>query len=1166
MASCDDLFQRKLALDLEKQANDEELARVAQIQRSRIPSDDEFKKAQKIAQDPKVDAANRAAAEEAIEQQQGAARGVEPRVNIAEGQPINYKQRLRDYPEEVVADYATLTKNLRTGGVNAMPEEFALKGYTNPKKRAQLLQTLSERGSVAGWLRTISDSGERFTGLIDDVVVVRFAHDTAKDVYASGAEEAFQWVLKNPGKAVPADMQLKLFNQFKVATMAQRHYDYVRGAWGRIGNALQGRGFEGPLKEFVDEDVIRAVDEAQEMVSSSEAIASIEQAGQIKPEEVIKGTSFGNILEAFDKAQTNPKAAEGQLAIEIQNILITGASPEKYQSAKELRYNRLRNYNLMTKDWQLFNERTNALNLGSNGIMALFGTYRQFLEDSMEFAETVGTSRSRATLEAWQANWNGVGASVLAIRDAGKEVFMDSFVRGKSMYANNVDTYGVRYQAPEELVAEIKDFQRGGAPNGNVAQKIGSLVNPERYGRFFHAATRLWMYELTGSSYFLRPGLRTMGAVDNLAGYGAAVYKLRHDLEVKYRFEGIQKELMEEYGPQLPKEEVQRLTNDRIMEDFNKAFYSTQPTEAEIIAFRRESGIPAEFLDDQGIADMIAEQRVGENYSGMIPGEMTREASAFSEEMRFANKPDGAMKEIYEGADKMRRQPWVEAAMPYFRAPFLGTGFDVDMLGVFPGLRKVMFSDRMTPKQRRRNTANLIMAGHVYAMWGTLSASDLITGNGPAVVPGDPQSAQRRQQWLLKMKKQGRRPNSIAGVTLPGGLPIINTVFLMEDIKENFMYAASSRFDQLDVVEAVVGVLMGHLSRSSSIGQVQTLMETAYGNPYQQDRAGAFAGYMAQGRYLLSGPMRSLERASGSGQQNLYRDEAWTAQDFDALDAEGQAWMQTMERRLRNAAYNVSGLTGVFGGKYRDKDWLGSDIRKPWGMDFATYLKYRFDPVEHPEGKVYTELNRLQQLNRPEELASRRLRDVPMTDDMQKYWNESYSAIEGRDDTDISLVDGVPKVSLKVRVPIFDITTAQGIRVKEDATLMDIDVTPLLNEVVKGNNAMTAYQRLFDSPLYKEMEANEATKFDRTSPSQEQSAAPSVQMVKAVKRYYAGLTTAKMLNMDNPPAEVEQWREQQLMMNQTVQDQILQSSGRSEILEEAEARANAFSNVLEQAQ
>ena len=97
MASCDELFQRKLALDLEKQANDEELARVAQIQRSRIPSDDEFRKAQKIAEDPKTEAVNRADAERAIEQQQGAARGVEPRVNIAGGQPVNYKQLLRDY-------------------------------------------------------------------------------------------------------------------------------------------------------------------------------------------------------------------------------------------------------------------------------------------------------------------------------------------------------------------------------------------------------------------------------------------------------------------------------------------------------------------------------------------------------------------------------------------------------------------------------------------------------------------------------------------------------------------------------------------------------------------------------------------------------------------------------------------------------------------------------------------------------------------------------------------------------------------------------------------------------------------------------------------------------------------------------------------------------------
>ena len=46
MASCEDLFQRKLALDLEKQANDEDLSNIRRIQASRIPSDDEFRKAQ----------------------------------------------------------------------------------------------------------------------------------------------------------------------------------------------------------------------------------------------------------------------------------------------------------------------------------------------------------------------------------------------------------------------------------------------------------------------------------------------------------------------------------------------------------------------------------------------------------------------------------------------------------------------------------------------------------------------------------------------------------------------------------------------------------------------------------------------------------------------------------------------------------------------------------------------------------------------------------------------------------------------------------------------------------------------------------------------------------------------------------------------------------------
>ena len=63
MSSCNELFQRKLALDLDRQQNDAELTRINQIRASRaVPSDDEFKAASADALKGMQDPANRAAA------------------------------------------------------------------------------------------------------------------------------------------------------------------------------------------------------------------------------------------------------------------------------------------------------------------------------------------------------------------------------------------------------------------------------------------------------------------------------------------------------------------------------------------------------------------------------------------------------------------------------------------------------------------------------------------------------------------------------------------------------------------------------------------------------------------------------------------------------------------------------------------------------------------------------------------------------------------------------------------------------------------------------------------------------------------------------------------------------------------------------------------------
>ena len=1135
--SCDDLFQRKLELDLQRQENDTELAKLKQIQASRsLPPEESFDKAWEAEQAARANSANQQDVSEGIAAAETAGERP-PRVNIAEGQPVNFDQMVRNHPEDVVREYALVTKSLREAGMNAMPDEFRLDGYANIGKQAEMLQTLSTRGNKAGWIRVLSQASGKFENLVTEVVMGRYVHDTAKKGYIEGLQELTKFVRENPGTAYPDDAKLKLFRQFKVALMAQRHFDYVRGGWARVGHALQGKGFESSLLRLDDMDVVRAVDEAAEVVADSPTAPTVGDAAAMTAKDLTEGQSFSKVLKGIDLLQTDPAAGMRQLEMEVGNIILEGVEP-RMLSPFELSYNRLKRFNLLAKDWMLFNERTNALNVGSNGIMALFGPYRKFFEDLQEFRQVQGTSVSRAANAAWMANWEGLGASYLAIRDAGKEVFMNAFKDGKAMYSNNVDTYGARYQTTDELLAELRDLQQGGAPGKGLHRRAVSLINPERYGRYFHAGFRLWMYQKTGQRYWLRPGLQTMAAADNVMGFASSVYHVRHDLEAQARMGGKQMDFADAEDPT-------KAMNDWIDQQFVEQFYSDQPTEAQRIKFRDEQGIPAEVLDDAGIDDMIMESRVGRRYQvpegqqgpsgpvtygGMVPGDLTRNASGFSEQLRFANTPGvegGPTRKLYMGAKALQQHPWIESSFPFFQAPFLGTGFDLEMTGL-PGLAR-LFMD-MTPEQKRRNTANMIMAGHVWALWGGLSALGLITTNGPT----DPK---QRKEWRIRMKAEGREPNSIAGVPLPGGFPIINTVFLMESIKENAEGALWSKYDQLNAVEAVTGVLLGHLSRSSAIGQIQTLMEVAYADRGMGSKMMDFAGYMASGRYLPSGPMRSVARGSNSQLTDLYSDAEWTEQDFEDIPTD---LMETWERRLRNVAYSITPLSGAFGGQYKDKDWLGTWVRKPFGFDTMTYLKNRFSPVEHPQDSIYAELDYLDLLAPPEELESKRLRDVPMTDDLQKWWNDSYGEITGQ--STIVLDVGVP-AKVAVKIPLYDITTPQGVRFRKDANLFEIDLKLFLPQFVKGNTPAEAFRALFKSDLYKKMEAAEATSYSTDAPPAERRRTPAALMARAIKRHYAELTTAKALTMENPPPEVVRWREMYSEMNAKQQQEAMNNAG-----------------------
>ena len=419
-------------------------------------------------------------------------------------------------------------------------------------------------------------------------------------------------------------------------------------------------------------------------------------------------------------------------------------------------------------------------------------------------------------------------------------------------------------------------------------------------------------------------------------------------------------------------------------------------------------------------------------------------------------------------------------------------------------------------------------------------------GNGPS----DPKA---RQQWLAKLRAEGKKPNSIFGVQLIGGYPIFNTLFLGQDLIDNVKWSVHSSMDGFGWMEAMVGVMAGYLQRNSSIGQVRQLMEIFYSDEAgNNEKLLQFGGYHLGSRNLPIGPVRTGERVSRSSQFDLYTDGNWDAEDFQDLDPNV---LETWERRLRKAAYSVTGLSGVAGGQYKDNDWIGTRIRFPWGMGVMDYLKERFDPVLWPDRTeaerkslaLYEELDDLDLLTRPAPLVNKRLDDVPLSDDMQKIYNDTMGTIKGGN----AILVGGPAI-FRVQSPVrIDVTKPGAFRVKQQSNLFDVDMRLVLQRHVKGKTFKEAAISLMESPTYKQLQQASLTTTNIDRPADEIQQRPAYILMKALKQHYMEMTRSELINMEKPPAAVEDWRRKSELKSTAVRMRLLEQTGAAEQFGEA---------------
>jgi len=1120
MSKCDDLFEKRQSLIRKKAEVDEQMARMKTIQMSnQMPSDDTFLDAMDRTAQYLEDLETQKFIKESIEAKK------KPGVSIPRNQPTNFVKELRDRPEDVVANWANYSQALLRAGKDTLDSRFAFLN-SDPLKSAQMLSDAYDgKLNINQALDAVNKLTEGDKTFVEDLVRARWFHDKGKEAYIKAVDDIDIFMERNPNAEVPAELLGKTFNTYKLALMSEATYDFYRNQWSKAGRAQQGRLFPDQL-EVVDDAAFVIPDN----IKTAEAyVDSLGIQGR-KITDTTEEESISRVITAASENITRPKEAMDQLNLELNNIRIQGTDVRKRYDPKMVKDARFRHTNLLAKDSQLFNLRTMGLAFSSNVAMAIRGPYHALYKNTLY--KPYGTKLTDSFMEAWQANWKGYAAAYKAVRESGKELFMDAWKGDRMFYSSNVETYGKFYEPVEKRIAELE-------ADLNVEGNWKSYLNPEKYRREIHAATRLWLFRKTKHPAALRPGFSALAALDAPFGYGYHVYKLRTDLEIQARRNGVQLGLFDE-------ESINKYINDQ----FAEQFYKLDPTEAQIKAYRQEQNIPPGIMDDRAVADEIIETRVANTYGGPVNlDDLSRGASEFSQDMRFQSPPgEGNFlgKKFYEVVNGARQSsPLFDITIaPYLVAPMKGVSLDMKGLGfasINDWIGHATGARRLSPEQIASAKSDAILAMHIWSMALIAKANDQIIGNGPT-------NPTERAAWLTDLKAKGKKPNSMFGVPLIGGLPIVNTMFLISDIIDSGQTAVRSNYDKKKIAGAILDVLVGNIVRNTSLGTISQIFDLAYGDQYGRRRPMNLFGYIGGSQIPGIGIIRGTERATNSQKSDLYRDAQITKKDEEIYDI---GVLENAERFLKNAAYSVTGLAGAAGGSYKDKDWLGSNIKLPFGMELVHYLEHRFFPHLHPNDKVYAELQMLELLEPPNPLLRKRLMDVPMDDDLQKEFNDTYGSI-APGVNDVPMLGpvaraelGGPNKSIRISLPVFVNLKSLGIRQKTSKEIVDIKVNPLLEKHVfdeKGNGRkfIDAARSLMNDPIYINMQADPTTTADvrvADKTNADLKRMPGYLMMAQLKKYYELITTDAIGRSDS--AAAMKWQERTNMLEIELRDQAL---------------------------
>ena len=1015
-----------------------------------------------------------------------------------DGKFQNYAQ-LGDRLDQVKAEeMGAFTEALLGNWADKAPGDFAwVTSTTQPEQWAGWIAKGYQDFGLGydAMLQAATANTAPFMRLVENGTRLRVLADLAKNnlIEDIGALRGF---MQEAGVPAPAELGRKFMASYKKALILERHYALARRRGGQWLQSLQ--------KSIAGGGDTPELPDIWKRPELEEGPAPLGLTGDDFTDDTIPG----KVLQLVDQG---PDGVQGLAQLEL-DIRIDSVDPQSKLDELWRSPAARRDLGLFKDAW-LWNEATVLIkSAGSNRVMDKFGVARTAIENGPLMAP-FGTKLFHTTfkdrLEGAQIAWEANQMARRSMKLGFKELYWDRFLDGNTPFANDITMHGKPMDPSEELAAiqgvlrkPIENpFQNAFDPQKNLMGDEG-LVRDVRDK--FHAATKLTIRALlkkaTGVDLPVQQAFRALAVDDNVVGTRMFRFKMYNDLLKEGRRNGFQLGLLDEATGLTDTDRLHQWAEKKMAD----AVYLQVPSEQNLIDFRQKHGITPDIADDETLRGYI----IKSNLAGhpVLADEMQQGAWDYAQKLRFQNTPTGgaggALYGLMKGAQKAH---WtLDATVAAFpKIPVNSLIFDFATgMGPVPSTLKYL-NERLHGR-----TPTAAQTAEVEAAWVTSAFlataffaldndAGKLTGNGPI----DPKA---RQEWQIRMRAEGRVPNSILGIPISlGGVPLLNTMFMWKDVKDAAEAAGASDMDKKTIAMGFLQVLTGVIVRQTPLAMFQRVMELV--NRGDEDAIGKFNAWVVSGQFnTVSGPTRMIERWTGSTSRDFFQYPKISAADQQLMDKLPQE-LEFTQNGLKNLLVTLQPLAGrIAGVAYRQKDWLGRAIHLPEGLN----------QEDHPSGvpgfytsPVHRELEKQQLLDPPGSLLTAHLDGVPLSPEAQQELNGYIGSTEGAKDFAAQRVLNGRAFTYSVQGSKEAVVPLPNGEKMRFTTSVQVP-TQLVNVVQRSIQGRTVYQalnHLIRSPEYKALQANPLTSSNpevRDLPPAARLEQPGPWMIKAIKDYY----------------------------------------------------------------